>query len=206
MIRNPLSNAESIAPANRTDVESRTEGLSIAVPADLDWREGLMRSYPNFFPRLSRGSALPRCGSGWRDIIERCCVRIADAISARESFRFERIVERQGTLRLYWGGRLSAPSEASVRLAIDLAEARSECVCDVCGAPGCRHRNNETFVTRCADHARGDRMKAKPGFENMHLRQKVISGRARVVVCSFYDFARDAFIDVEPFGVEVREE
>lgn len=198
MVRKLFTHSQSVAPAGRTDVVHRPASLSVAVSADADWWGSLMQTYPDLFPRTQREPALPPCGPGWRDIIERCCIRIEDAISRPESFRFERIVERQGTLRFFWGGRLSAPAEAAVRVAIDLAEARSECVCEVCGAPGCRHRQDEAVAIRCDEHAQGERIKAKPGFENMHLRQEVISGRARVVVSSFYDFERDAFIDVAP--------
>ncbi|MBR1000530.1 hypothetical protein ABIF65_007775 [Bradyrhizobium japonicum] len=197
MVRPLFLHSDSVASSNCADVVARPASASIAVPAD-DWRESLMRSHSDFFPTLPGGPALPLCGPRWRDIIERCCVRIEDALSRRETFRFERIAEFQGVLRFYWGGSLSAPSEAKVRLAIDLAEARSQCVCEICGGRGRLHRHDNSFETRCSAHAYGEPVPVKPGFENMHLRQKTVVGRVRAVVCSFYDFEHDAFLDIGP--------
>jgi hypothetical protein len=169
-----------------------------------DWRFELRETLPDFFdappvPRQvppTRPVCLPECGPGWRGIIDRCCVRIGTALLEREHFHFERIRERQGALRIYWGGRLTAASEAVVREAVDLAEARSICVCELCGAEGRLYRADGVLMTRCVRHARGGPV-ARPGTQNLHLRQKTITGRLRVVVASRYDPETDSFLDID---------
>lgn len=102
-----------------------------------DWRLQLIEALPDFFagPRARRSRpVLPDCGEGWCCVVDRLCVRIAAAREDGESFRFASIGQQDGALRVRWGGRLSAESEAAVRSAIDLAEARSLCICELCGA------------------------------------------------------------------------
>jgi hypothetical protein len=164
-----------------------------------DWRTELASTVPEFFmPRPGGLACVPQCGAGWRWIIDRCAFRIAAALDDRETFRFERIREHQGSLRIYWGGRLSAGGEAAVREAIDLGEAASQCFCELCGAPGRLHRCDGVCQTRCAGHAQGDPVPVRPGFENLHLRQKFVAGRVRVVVRSRYNADLDRFIDLDP--------
>ncbi len=166
-----------------------------------DWRTELASAVPEFFvPRSGRLACVIECGAGWRWIIDRCAFRIGAALEERESFRFERIREHQGSLRIYWGGRLSAGGEAAVREAIDLGEAASQCFCELCGAPGRLYRCESVFMTRCAGHAQGGAVSVRPGFENLHLRQKFVAGRVRVVVRSRYDPDLDRFIDLDPVG------
>jgi hypothetical protein len=166
-----------------------------------DWHTDLAAAVPEFFvPRPGRLACVPECGAGWGWIIDRCAFRIAAALDDRESFRFERIRQHQGSLRIYWGGRLSAAGEAAVREAIDLGEAASQCFCELCGAPGRLYRCNDVFQTRCAGHAEGVAVPIRLGFENLHLRQKVITGRVRVVVRSRYEPDLDRFIDLDPAG------
>jgi hypothetical protein len=69
------------------------------------------------------------------------------ALQDHERFRFQRIRERQGALRIHWGGRLSATSEAAVREAVDLAEARNICLCELCGAQGRLYRADGVLMT-----------------------------------------------------------
>jgi hypothetical protein len=84
-------------------------------------------------------------------------------LSERKRFSFERIRENQGSPRIHWGDRLSAASEAVVREAIDLAEARSQCFRELCGDEGRRESCGERgrlygggwLTTRCAAHAGG---------------------------------------------------
>jgi hypothetical protein len=169
-----------------------------------DWRFDLRKTVPDFFhhPLVSgrkqpaRPVCLPECGRGWRDIIDRCCARIEAALLERERFGFERIRERDGALRIYWGGRLTAASEAVVREAVDLAEARSICVCELCGAEGRLHRADGVLMSRCVRHAQG-RPAAPLGLQNLHLRQKTITGRLRVVVACRYDPETDSFLDID---------
>jgi hypothetical protein len=172
--------------------------------ARTDWRLQLAQELPDFFHSLPLALEIGnlRCGPGWRDIIERTCFRIAASLHDRESFRFERITERNGTLRIYWGGRLSARSEAAVRAAVDLAEARSLCVCELCGAEGRLHRDGGILSTRCSDHAQGEPVPVRPDLKNVHLTQRMVAGRQWTVVIRRYDPLSDAFIDVDPADVE----
>ncbi|HEV7600121.1 MAG TPA: hypothetical protein VGO49_07655 [Bradyrhizobium sp.] len=178
-----------------------------------DWRFELRETLPDFFdpPPVAGGKpprrpiCLPECGPGWRGIIDRCCVRIGAALLDRERFRFERIRERQGALRIYWGGRLAAASEAVVREAVDLAEARSICVCELCGAEGRLYRADAVLMSRCVRHAQGGPA-APPGLQNLHLRQKTITGRLRVVVACRYDPETDAFLDIDACASAPEEE
>jgi hypothetical protein len=165
-----------------------------------DWRIELASALPDFFsPSPGRPLCVPACGLGWRDILDRCVLRIDAALEEGESFRFERIAERHGVMRIYWGGRLSAASEAAVREAIDLAEARSQCVCELCGDRGRLHRCDGVVKARCDLHAEGaPAVEVRPGFEDVHLTQQTIAGRMRAVVVRRYDFELDAFVDFDP--------
>jgi hypothetical protein len=166
-----------------------------------DWRTELAMAVPEFFvARPGRLACVPACGAGWGWIIDRCAFRIGAALEDRETFYFERIREHQGSLRIYWGGRLSAAGEAAVREAIDLGEAASQCFCELCGAPGRLYRCDDAFRTRCAGHAEGAPVPIRPGFKNLHLRQKFVTGRVRVVVRSRYEPDLDRFIDLDPTG------
>jgi len=165
-----------------------------------DWRTELTAVLPHFFAS-GAGDAAParavctiECGPGWADVVDRLCVRIAATLQDRERFRFASIRQREGALRIVWGGRLSSASEAVVREAVDLAEARSVCVCEVCGGRGRLYRADGIRTTRCPVHASGDRA-VRPELENVHLR--TAGGRLRVVVGCRYDFGTDSFVDVD---------
>jgi hypothetical protein len=169
-----------------------------------DWRSELREILPEFFGTLAkpggnapaRPACVPNCGPGWAAVVDRCCVRIAAALQDNERFRFESIGSHDGALRIRWGGRLSASGEAAVRAAIDLAEARSMCVCELCGARGRRFRADGALATRCPDHAEG-----VPAFsaamEGVHLIQVTVKGRLRVVVGARYVFESDAFVEID---------
>ncbi|MCK1715039.1 hypothetical protein [Bradyrhizobium sp. 143] len=165
-----------------------------------DWRLALRETLPDFFapgPGARRAAArLPDCGEGWCCVVDRLCVRIAAALDEGESFRFESIEQRDGALRVRWSGRLSAASEAAVRTAIDLAEARSRCVCELCGTRGKLFWADGVLATRCPEHAEGVPARS-PGMENIHLIQVTVKGRLRVVVGARYHFETDAFVEFE---------
>ncbi|OSI65046.1 hypothetical protein BSZ21_21945 [Bradyrhizobium canariense] len=161
-----------------------------------DWRADLASILPDFFTRPGRDPCVPECGPGWAAVVDRCCVRIAAALEPRESFRFESIEQSQGALRIRWGGRLSAASEAAVRTAIDLAEARSLCVCELCGLRGKLFRAEGVLATRCPGHAEGVPARS-PGMEQVHLIRVTVKGRLRVVVGARYDFGTDAFVEID---------
>jgi hypothetical protein len=162
-----------------------------------DWRSELIAVLPHFFASGPAAAAkLPvctiECGPGWADIVDRLCVRIAATLQQRERFRFVSIRQREGALRVVWGGRLSSASEAVVREAVDLAEARSVCVCELCGCRGRLYRADGIRMTACPEHASGDRA-LRPQMENLHLRTV---GRMRVLIASRYDYGTDSFVDI----------
>jgi len=165
-----------------------------------DWRQQLQETIPAFFaprPGARRsGPCTPACGEGWCCVVDRLCVRIASTLEEGETFRFESIEQRDGALRVRWGGRLSAASEAAVRTAVDLAEARSVSVCELCGARGKLFRAEDVLATRCAEHAEGVPARS-PGMENVHLIQVTVKGRLRVVVGARYHFDTDAFVEID---------
>lgn len=164
-----------------------------------DWRITLVGSHPQLFhppasrPDLSR--IVPKCGDGWRDLLECACKRIEAALGKGERFSVREISQRRGTVRFYWSGKLRASSRAVIVDAINRAEARSHCTCEECGEAGCLYRTTTVMMTRCAVHARGHPIPSESGFENVHLVQKVIDGGTKVVVCR-YDRAGDEFVEI----------
>jgi hypothetical protein len=176
-----------------------------------DWRLELIRTYPDLFHPLPgdppTAEGWPCVGDGWRDLLERACARIRMAVQAEGgTFHATQIKEKYGTLRFYWEGALSPKTDALVEEAIDLAEARSACSCEVCGAEG-RLYGPGWLVTRCATHAEGRRpVEIKPGFDNIHLVQRLVDGKLRTVTCRRYDRATDSFVDVDPGSLGIQEE
>jgi hypothetical protein len=175
-----------------------------------DWRQRLVEAYPDLFrppagaPEGAQGC--PECGGGWWDLLDRACQRIRVALSEGERFHFLQIKEKYGSARIYWTGRLSTEAEARVREAIDLAQARSACCCEVCGEEGGLYRAGGVLMTRCADHAKGRPVAIWPGFDNLHVVQRVVDGRLRTVACRRYERATDSFVDVDPGSLGIQEE
>jgi hypothetical protein len=199
----------SSEPAEQTN----RDPLSITINASAsaltdprsDWQFQLASKHPHFFclhPLETEFGCKMQCGYGWCDIIERACVRIAAVLVDREQFRFEEIRERNGELRMYWGGWLTARSEAAVRYAIDLAQARSVCICEVCGDTGRLRRDGDVRKTCCDLHAQGEAVPVRSGFENLHLAQKWIVGRQWTMVIRRYDPESDDFTDLDPADAE----
>lgn len=172
-----------------------------------NWRVELVERHrdifqpPADFPGAAQGS--PECDCGWRDLLNRMCVRIRTAVQTDGgAFKFSQIKSKYGTLRVYWDGKLSAEAGAQVEEAIALAEARSAVTCEVCGEEGCL-RGGAWLTTRCEAHAEGrPAVEHRSGLENVHLVRHFVDGR-RFVTCRRYDRRTDSFIDVDPaaFGV-----
>lgn len=169
-----------------------------------DWKDDLVEAHPTLFrPIEGRAgrSCRPECGEGWRDLLERACVRIRAAVEADGgSFTAVQIKEKFGTLRFYWRGDLSDEAKAKVDEAIELAEARSACTCEVCGGEGRLHRSGYWLTTRCDAHAQGAPVGPEADGENVVIVQRVVGKRT-----SFrrYDRAADAFLDIDlPSGIE----
>jgi hypothetical protein len=166
-----------------------------------DWRSELIKAYRGFFSSSPGGPETRgciSCGDGWRDLLKRAFAKIEAIVGEGGSFTALQIKEKDGTLRLYWRGRLSDEAEAKVNEAIDLAQARSACTCSECGDKGQLYRSGGSLLTRCAVHAVGRLVEIKPDFENIHIVYRTVPGGIRVVTCSRYDRATDTFVDVLP--------
>lgn len=164
-----------------------------------DWRIALMEAHPQIFDALTgkaaASRAYPKCGDGWRGLLERACARIESAMVGGDTFVVRQISQRLGTLRFYWSGKLGASSQSVIVDAVCRAEACSHCTCEECGARGRLYRAGRMLTTRCIVHAVGVLVPIDPAFENTHLIQKVLDGRTKVVACR-YDRATDAFIEI----------
>lgn len=164
-----------------------------------DWRIALIEAHPQVFHALpgkaAASRAYPRCGDGWRGLLERACATIESAIVGGDTFVARQISQRLGTLRFYWSGKLGTSSQSLIVDAVSRAEACSHCTCEECSAPGRLYRTGGTLMTRCIVHAIGVLVPIEPGFENVHLVQQVVDGRASVVACR-YDRVADAFIEI----------
>jgi hypothetical protein len=170
----------------------------------------MVAAHPALFHPPASGPAAalgsPACGIGWRDLLERCCVRIEAALSSGDRFEFQEIKSKYGGLRVCWGGRMSAGAASRAREAVDLAEARSHCTCECCGDEGRLHHRGDWLSTRCARHADGSPVSIRPGFENLHLVQRFVGGRLQTITCARYDRESDSFVDISPSTFESGEE
>jgi hypothetical protein len=166
------------------------------------WREELVLKHPELF----RGAAHPEVDGGWADLIDRAVERIANAAKAgRSPVRIVQIKEKYGELRIYTDRVEDSATAAAVDEAIALAMARSACTCEVCGAEGHLHERGDVFATACDEHARGVPVEVRPGWENIHITRALRDGRVRIVTCRRYDRAADAFVDVPPFALGIKE-
>ena len=160
-----------------------------------EWRHDMMRRYPQLFGQ----SGYPTVGEGWRDLLDRALARIAAAVAGEGSgggLRIVQIKEKFGSLRLYYHGhQLSKAADAKVREAVELAEARSACTCEECGAEGQLYNRSGWYMTRCPRHADGKPVQFKPGWENLRVVRTVERGKFRVVSCRRYDRDGDIFVE-----------
>jgi hypothetical protein len=174
-----------------------------------DWRIELIEAHARLFrhptgrPEAAQG--YPECDEGWRDLLERACVRMENAVDNDDAFIVEQIKEKLGTLRFYWSGELSQEAEAKVKEAIALAEARSACTCEICGAEGRLYNRGGWLATACAQHARGEAVPIKRGFENVRIVRRMVEGRVRIIFCRRYDRSADMFVDVDPKSLGIEE-
>jgi hypothetical protein len=139
------------------------------------WRIDLMRAHPRLFeimpgePHLSFG--YPNCEEGWRDLMEKLCLRIEAALRDGETFQFVRMRQKFGILRVDWDAEASDDTEAAIGHAVDLAVARSASSCEICGAEGRLYSNRGWLGTRCAEHAAGVPVPPRYGLNVRRLRR-----------------------------------
>jgi hypothetical protein len=175
-----------------------------------DWKIELIRAHTRLFypPRgyAEGAQGYPECNEGWRDLLERACARIENALDNGDTVEITEIKEKYGTLRIYWSGRLPSEAEAKVDEVVDLAKARSACTCEICGAEGRLYSRGGWLATACREHARGEPTPVRPGFENLQVVRRFGAGGLQTVSCRRYDRATDAFIDVDPGSLGIEEE
>lgn len=112
-------------------------------------------------PKLFRGSP-PRTASwlpaGWRELADQLFADIEAASgTATDAVRVDQIKEKFGALRLYVDVGDDAPPglRSRLRALIDAAEATSQTICDVCGAPGLLIKGDGRVRTACVNHGTG---------------------------------------------------
>jgi hypothetical protein len=166
-----------------------------------DWRQTLIQHYPALFSRAVGGrkiiSGYPTVGEGWQELVETAVGRIAAALAGAPSARITivQIKEKFGAIRLYYHDQgLSAATAARVEEAVDLAEARSACTCEVCGRPGRMFNKQGWIATRCDRHAAAGAIPTEP--EGVLAKYALVDGKWVMVARRKYDRKRDAFVDL----------
>ena len=173
-----------------------------------DWQLELMAAHPGLFlgpsgkPDTAQG--YPNCNEGWRDLLERCCARIEAALAEGGVLRVLQIKEKFGALRFYWSGEMPDSAKTKVDEAIALAVARSGCTCEICNAEGHLHKRSGWLSTACDEHAKGDPVPVKPGFENLHIVRRFEAG-LQITTRRRYVRETDSFVDVDPKSLGLEE-
>jgi hypothetical protein len=164
------------------------------------WQFALLARFPALFDRDFNGkvvrSGYPEVDDGWRDLVETAIARIANAVAAApaESPHIGQIKEKFATIRIHWsGGRgLTEAMSTAVDEAIELAEARSACTCEICGAPGRQFKFGGWVKTVCEEH----------GGKGVPAREiPVAQVRARR-----YVRATDSFEEIDPYTLNLVED
>jgi hypothetical protein len=168
------------------------------VSAVKDWRIELMQAHARLFnlqpaePDHSFG--YPNCKDGWQDILERLCTKVENALRTDETFEFTRIKQKFGIARIDWDCEVSDETGTRIGEAIDHAVARSATSCEICGAEGRLYCSRGWLATACAEHAAGDPVPVRPGFENVRLLRR--RPGAPEMYHARYDRETDSFTEV----------
>jgi hypothetical protein len=169
-------------------------------PIVKDWRIAFMQAHGRLFDLMpdepERSFGYPLCEAGWRDTLERLRIRVENALKENDTFEFVRIKQKFGVLRVDWDGEISNETRAKILEAIDLAVARSACICEICGAAGRRYNNRGWLATACAAHALGDPEPVEPGFENI-CKLRRVAGEPGLYYAR-YDRETDTLTEVSP--------
>jgi hypothetical protein len=177
------------------------------------WQTELVARYPALFNQEFNGRVTapgyPAVNDGWRDLVETAIGRIASAVTAAPtgSLKIGQIKEKFGTLRLYLDNRSGLPEAtcAAIDEAICLAEARSACTCETCGAEGRLYDKGGYVFTACDQHAQGKAVEVRPGRENAHIVRTLQNGKLSIVSCRRYIRETDTFVDVTPAELGIKE-
>lgn len=172
-----------------------------------DWRTRLVLDHPALFsdarvvpgpdgPMLSC-MGWPNVPDGWRRILAVACARLDAAVGGRPGADVivQGIKEKYGGLRIdvsTFG--LDAEASEAVGLAVDLAEARSEYVCDMCGEPGRLRVDRGWYSTRCDEHADGATV-VRRADHGIQIVTRYADGQMSRAARRYLP-DRDAFVDV----------
>jgi hypothetical protein len=176
-----------------------------------NWRADLIARYRAIFPpglaQQAQPPDWPEVGDGWEDLLLRACERVAAAGDGHPGVpAVTQIMTKYGTLRLHVRtAGLGAEARVAVENAVALAEARSACTCEVCGATGRLYEHDTVLSTACDEHARGDAVEIRPGWENIHIIHRLHDGHFRILSCRRYDRDSDSFDDVPPLALGIKE-
>jgi hypothetical protein len=167
-----------------------------------DWRIDFMRAHPRLFDLTidepERSFGYPLCDAGWRDALQRLCTRIEDALRDGDTFEFVRIKQKFGLLRVDWDAELSDETRLRIGEAISLAVARSACTCEICGAEGGLYSRRGWLATRCAEHAAGDPVPLRSGFEKVRILRRRPGGSE--IYRAWYDRETDTLTEISPLS------
>lgn len=172
-----------------------------------DWRDDLLERHGKLFADdTGPPSARPEVGDGWAELVCLAVERIADAARrTKAAVRIVQLKEKYGTLRIYTNLISDTEAQAAVEQIIALAVARSACTCEECGEEGALYERGGVFATLCVRHGRGIPVKVRPGWENIHIWRALRDGKVRIVSCRRYVRSEDAFVDVPPFALGIKE-
>lgn len=170
-----------------------------------DWRIELIEAHRGLFcpPAGNPGAALgsPQCEAGWRDLLQRLCVRLEAALGDDERIYLNRIREAVGRLRVSWRGQVMPATISRIHEAIALAEARSACTCELCGELGRLHLVDGVCMTRCVAHARGTPLADESKGNRMHI-VRMLRSDGSGYEPRRYDRENDSFVDPAPVEEE----
>lgn len=166
-----------------------------------DWRIELIEAHPGLFHppegHPEKASGYPWCEEGWRELLDRLCGRIESALREGETIRILQVKEKFASSRCHWRGDVSPGTAAKIMEAVALAQARSACTCEQCGAEGPLYNNAGFYTTRCAAHAKGAPMPAEPGRKNVRIVRRATPDGFRIAPRR-YDRETDSFVDIAP--------
>jgi hypothetical protein len=172
-----------------------------------DWRDALVERYPALLKdEDGRPIGYPEVGDGWAIVVVQAVDCIAAvARGAQEDIRIVEVKEKFGTLRIYTNALRSSTAAAAVEDIVALAEARSECTCDICGNEGVLYQSGDVLITRCAAHGAGAPVLVRAGWENVHIKRHLKGGEVSIVYCRRYDRDNDVFVVVPPSTLGIKE-
>lgn len=166
-----------------------------------EWRIELIKAHPDLFHPTAghpeQAAGYPWCEQGWQNLLDRMCRRIESALRSGERVHFSQVKEKFAGLRVYWRGEVSTETATHINEAIALAQARAACTCEECGAAGELYNHAGRYQTLCDTHAKGAKIPARPGQENVHTVRVPSPERFRIAPRR-YDRDGDRFVDVPP--------